>query len=600
MGLFNIKDSSAARKKIRTVGIDFGTTNSLVAYSQDGVAKIIADVHDRTLIPSIVVFHKDYHTVSPQSHIYSDQIVIKSIKRLFGKTFDEAINCDRITPYIRECLVNDQGALKIKIYDKLLSPIDIGIMIFSKLKTQAEGYFNENIEMAVVTVPAYFDDIAKFQVKKAAELAGFTVMRMIAEPTAAAYAYKLNNKNNGCYLVYDFGGGTFDVSIVNLDAGILQVLATDGNNNLGGDDIDQAVCTYLKEKYGIFNITLDEGEVLLNVAKQLKEMLSVCKEAKISGYHLKLAEFDQITYDIITETVTIAQNLYKNADSPPLHGVILAGGSSKIECVAKSMLSNFLVPINNSIPPEKAVAYGAAIHAENLMNRSSSILVDVLPLSLGLEIMGGTVEKIIHRNTPLPVSVSKYFTTYAENQTAIVIHALQGERELAEDCKSLGKFHLPVPPLPAGIAKVMVKFSVDIDGLLTVAAIDESTNESVAINIDTIRDLTNDHIATSIKEALKYSSSDYASKLLAEAICDANISIKNIQLVLSEVCTTQENLLDLENVLDDLKQAIAHKSDHEKIHRLIKNLNTVALPILEEYYSKKVSSFLSGTHIAEL
>jgi molecular chaperone HscA len=430
MKLFDITEPEAKlNKKVTAIGIDLGTTNSLVAISTNQQPKIIADSGGVNLLPSIVNYLADGKIQVGTRH--DDAVTLCSTKRQMGKS-EEAVLC--------------------------------AAEILKTLKIRAENHLDCEVTHAVITVPAYFDEAAKCATKDAAKLAGLEVLRLINEPTAAAFAYGLHNDSNGIYLIYDLGGGTFDVSILNMQRGVFQVLATGGDTNLGGDDFDVILAQYL-------NCEIAQAE-------KIKRSLSDSLEY-LADFHISRAKFEELIKPIIDHSLHIVRRACADAklELSEIKDVILVGGSTRIPYIKQELQSLFgKAPLDN-LNPDEIVALGAALQAENLTDVASNLLIDVNPLSLGVETMGGVVEKIITRNSPIPTIVTKEFTTYTDFQSAIWFHIVQGEKEAVEDCQSLARFELAIPQQPAGLARIKVSFALDADGLLTVTARNAHTDE---------------------------------------------------------------------------------------------------------------------------
>lgn len=432
------------------IGIDFGTTNSCACLSLEG--RSTTPISKLRLIPS---------TVSTNLEIGNlESCVISSIKRILGKSAEQVAQMKNDLPF-KDRLLLAEGQVKLKVGNRFLTPVEVSALIFKYIKQQAEKDFACSIKKAVVTVPAYFDNLAKSAVKDAAELAGIEVIRLLQEPTAAGLAYGINYKNSGQYLVYDLGGGTFDASLLNLQGKVIQVIAVGGDSHLGGDDVDLAIVKFFKQK---------GQELTTKQARSLKEALenSTKDSITLDGITLAKADYEQIALPIIKKTITIARDLVEKTTEP--QGIILVGGASRSYLVRRE-LRIFNLPILCDIDPDKVVALGAALQAENLSRSKKHVLIDVVPISLGLEVMGGVNEKIIPANTPIPISVKKYFTTQAHGQSSISFKIVQGEDELASGCKEIGYFELSnISIKPAGLAQIEVNFMIDADGLLYITA----------------------------------------------------------------------------------------------------------------------------------
>ncbi|MFN7039182.1 MAG: Fe-S protein assembly chaperone HscA, partial [Alphaproteobacteria bacterium] len=474
------------------VGIDLGTTNSLVAFYQDSQNNIL-EFKGQKSIPSIVAYSINSEILvgneAREKILDPNYTVISSSKRLMGK------NTDDIKNTYNENIFNNIEAtqiLKYKTVNKEVSPIEVSAIILKKLKSIAEENLKTKIEDAVITVPAYFDDAARTATKNAAKLAGLNVLRLVNEPTAAALAYGLDQNKEGTYLIYDLGGGTFDISILQMTNGVFQVLATEGDNMLGGDDFDELIVKKFYNDYS--DLSKESHDYLLIQARLLKEILSEKEYAftqldinnKNHNLTLSRKEFDQLISELVDQTIDQINNLLvkSNMSKDEIDGIVLVGGSTRILQIREKLRNFFGQAPLTDLNPDEIVALGASLQAANLTGKISNLLIDVTPLSLGIEVMGGMVDKIIERNTPLPASVERKFTTYVDNQTGIKFHIVQGEREMVKDCRSLAQFELiNIPPMKAGFAKISVIFNVDVDGLLTVTARDDLTGNTHQIEV---------------------------------------------------------------------------------------------------------------------
>lgn len=577
MHIIEIQDetniNASTQKQSIALGIDFGTTHSLIAIAENGITKTIADQDGVELVPSIAKLTATEN--------------IRSIKRLLGKSNAEILATPVLRKLVEGIMDETNKKPKISITENGLVP-KLASQIFTHLKNAASAALNLEVENVVVTVPAYFDDVAKGEVILAAKLAGLNVLRLLPEPTAAAYAYGLNNNATGCYMVYDLGGGTFDVSILNMEQGIFQVIAVGGDNMLGGDDIDYLIASYFGAKY---NIAVSEE--LLKKARMMKERLST-KQISISSIGqggeereliLTQDQLNDLITPLINRTLRIVKDTLAQAQNIDISGVILVGGSTRIPLISKLLQQTLSTAILSDIDPDKAVAFGAALQAENLTSvKNKSLLIDVTPLSIGLELYGGVVEKVIARNSPIPLFIAQEFTTYADNQTAIQFHIVQGEREMADDCRSLARFELKnIPPAKAGSVKIEVTFAIDANGILSVSALEKLSGRSCMIEVKPTYGLSTEQVNLMLETAYKNAQNDHHLRFLNEAIFEAKTLILHLRNAISE----SEELLAPEEKAQIL-------GDIENLENAIKSKNRADIVALKEILEQNSENFIAN------
>jgi molecular chaperone DnaK len=594
---------TAAKEKPLAVGIDLGTTNSLVAYVKDSVPVVIKGPDGKSLVPSIVSFQPDNMFVGAAARNYrliDAQHTVFSVKRLMGRGIEDIRDELEFFPY--EVVGHGQEMVKIKINQREYTPPEISSMILKELKFIAEKELKRPVVQAVITVPAYFNDAQRQATKDAGKIAGLEVLRILNEPTAAALAYGLDKIKEGTIAVYDFGGGTFDISILKVKDGIFQVLATNGNTHLGGDDIDNRLSQFLTDMIRKFGW---KGEIDSNLQQQIRDAaerakwdLSDAHETKIvillNGQNFELAlsrtDFEALVGDIVERTIKPCTMALADAGVQPgqIDEVVLVGGSTRMPLVRKRVQELFGKVPKSDLNPDEVVALGAAVQADILAGTSTHdmLLLDITPLSLGIETYGGAMTKLIERNSTIPNSATEYFTTFVDNQTGIDVHVLQGDRELAKDNRSLAKFQLKgIDPMPAGLPRIEVTFMIDANGILNVTARDMRTGKQQSLEVKPSYGLTDEEVERMLIDSMESAETDFEARMLIDARNDADIVLRSTEKALKRAdefisAKEQEQIRQAEKELRDAYAGKNHTLIREKIEKLDQSTQTLAQGIM--------------------
>lgn len=595
------------------VGIDLGTTNSLVATVRSGQAQVLLDEKERALVPSVVHYAAENKVVGVEAFEQASadpQHTVISVKRLIGRSLADVEQRYPNLPY--QFVATDNGLPLIQTPQGNKSPIEVSADILSHLNQFAEKRLAGELAGVVITVPAYFDDAQRQSTKDAARLAGLNVLRLLNEPTAAAIAYGLDSGQEGVIAVYDLGGGTFDISILRLSRGVFEVLATGGDTALGGDDFDHLLANWIAEQAGIQPNTASQQRELLTLATQVKIGLSQAESftAKFANWQGEISrlQFNELIQPLVKRSLMTCRRALKDAgvEAQEVREVVMVGGSTRVPFVREQVGEFFGKTPLTSIDPDKVVALGAAIQADILVGNkpdAEMLLLDVVPLSLGIETMGGLVEKIIPRNTTIPVAKAQEFTTFKDGQTAMTVHVVQGERELVDDCRSLGRFTLRgIPPMVAGAAHIRVTYQVDADGLLSVTAMEKSTKVQASIQIKPSYGLTDEEVTEMIKSSMTNAKQDMEARQLAEQRVEADRVIDSVVIALQEDGAELLSVDEFKRIEAELQKLISAKqgTDRQAIQQGIKDLDIATQEFAARRMNLSIQKALAGKAVDEV
>jgi len=608
-------ESPAPHQRRLAVGIDLGTTHSLVASVRSSVAEVLPDELGRHLVPSAVLYRAGgsaligVEALAQQAQYPLDTLV--SVKRLMGRSYDDAVASGMPFNFVR-----DSQSVKIHTQHADVSPVEVASKILEKLKFLAEGTLGDELVGAVITVPAYFDDAQRQATRDAARLAGLNVLRLLNEPTAAAIAYGLDHGSEGLYVVFDLGGGTFDVSLLKLTRGVFEVVATGGDTALGGDDFDATLADYFARVHCLNDLDHAARRALLSASRRLREALTaqashtetlLLGAAKID-LSLTRAAFEALAQSLVERTLACARQVLKDAGLTvkDVQGVVMVGGATRMPVVRAAVHGLFAKQPLTDLDPDQVVALGAALQANLLAgNRNPGedwLLLDVTPLTLGLETMGGLVEHIIPRNSTIPVARAQEFTTFKDGQTALAVHVVQGERDLVADCRSLARFELRgIPPMVAGAARIRVTFQVDADGLLSVTAREQGSGVEASVTVKPSYGLTDDEVSRMLSDSISLADHDAKMRMLREQQVDAQQLIESVEAALaadSDLLSAAQQTRIAQQL--QATQLCAQGDDIEAIRVATKALSDVTDDFAAQRMDRSIRAALKGKSLNEL